>query len=248
VGRIHHQFSAFSERMFQGIRITRILLITFNSLLRYYSNLLNSSTPTPKYVIRFIFSKSTRQMNLPTFTPLQLNSTSFVPSTATTGLKTNAPIFTLGSADFVTQPSTPFKSNQEEPQVTKKKTRRGTKGQEWASRQRKKLCKGKTPSEIIGQWGIDRTKYKTEICKNWIEIGTCRYGSKCQFAHGDEEKEENGLPYYAIGSGGANKYKSKDCSTFLENLWCPYGTRCLFRHEVRTLEEVHERVYATRIC
>ena len=30
-------------------------------------------------------------------------------------------------------------------------------------------------------------KYKTELCKNWIENGGCRYGKKCQFAHGKEE-------------------------------------------------------------
>merc|ERR1712087_636893 len=30
-------------------------------------------------------------------------------------------------------------------------------------------------------------KYKTELCKNWIETNTCRYGRKCQFAHGNEE-------------------------------------------------------------
>lgn len=33
----------------------------------------------------------------------------------------------------------------------------------------------------------DKGKFKTEMCKNWIEIGTCRYGNKCQFAHGDQE-------------------------------------------------------------
>lgn len=29
--------------------------------------------------------------------------------------------------------------------------------------------------------------YKTELCRSWEEKGTCRYGSKCQFAHGEEE-------------------------------------------------------------
>jgi hypothetical protein len=27
--------------------------------------------------------------------------------------------------------------------------------------------------------------FKTEICKNWIENGYCRYAKKCQFAHGN---------------------------------------------------------------
>ncbi|KAL9242051.1 hypothetical protein vseg_016094 [Gypsophila vaccaria] len=29
--------------------------------------------------------------------------------------------------------------------------------------------------------------YKTELCKSWEDSGYCRYGSKCQFAHGKEE-------------------------------------------------------------
>ncbi len=29
--------------------------------------------------------------------------------------------------------------------------------------------------------------YKTEICKNWIENGYCRYGKKCQYAHGSKQ-------------------------------------------------------------
>ena len=30
-------------------------------------------------------------------------------------------------------------------------------------------------------------KYKTEICKNWEQTFSCKYGSKCKFAHGKEE-------------------------------------------------------------
>ena len=29
--------------------------------------------------------------------------------------------------------------------------------------------------------------YKREMCKNWAEAGFCRYGVKCQYAHGVEE-------------------------------------------------------------
>ncbi|XP_042513775.1 mRNA decay activator protein ZFP36L2-B-like isoform X2 [Macadamia integrifolia] len=29
--------------------------------------------------------------------------------------------------------------------------------------------------------------YKTDICRTWEETGSCRYGTKCQFAHGKEE-------------------------------------------------------------
>ena len=33
-------------------------------------------------------------------------------------------------------------------------------------------------------------KYKREMCKNWTESGFCRYGLKCQYAHGAEELAE----------------------------------------------------------
>ncbi|CAI5977210.1 unnamed protein product [Closterium sp. NIES-64] len=29
--------------------------------------------------------------------------------------------------------------------------------------------------------------YKTELCRSWEETGACRYGGKCQFAHGRDE-------------------------------------------------------------
>ena len=76
------------------------------------------------------------------------------------------------------------------------------------------------------------------MCKNWIEIGVCRYGNKCQFAHGDQELLEKTQPTNA-------KYKSKICTTFQERLYCPYGKRCLFRHEDRVLEEIRifDRIY-----
>lgn len=30
--------------------------------------------------------------------------------------------------------------------------------------------------------------YKTELCRSWEEKGTCKYGEKCQFAHGEAEQ------------------------------------------------------------
>ena len=34
---------------------------------------------------------------------------------------------------------------------------------------------------------VDKAKFKTEMCKNWIETGHCRYGKNCQFAHGNKD-------------------------------------------------------------
>jgi len=63
--------------------------------------------------------------------------------------------------------------------------------------------------------------YKTELCKSWIESGTCRYGDKCQFAHGPEELR----PIFRHP-----KYKTEICKTFHNYGTCPYGKRCRFVH------------------
>ena len=47
-------------------------------------------------------------------------------------------------------------------------------------------------------------KYKTELCKNWIETAKCRYEDKCRFAHGQEELTQ------AARYGYNEKFKSKN--------------------------------------
>ncbi|KAI8985927.1 hypothetical protein BDB01DRAFT_896313 [Pilobolus umbonatus] len=82
--------------------------------------------------------------------------------------------------------------------------------------------------------------YKTEMCRNWEETGHCRYGIKCQYAHGaDDLREIERHP----------KYKTQKCRTFHQTGACPYGSRCTFRHfnlpgdylEMRKLDEEEER-------
>jgi len=65
--------------------------------------------------------------------------------------------------------------------------------------------------------------YKTELCRSWEETGSCRYGSKCQFAHGKSELRP---------IARHPKYKTEICRTFATNGTCPYGTRCRFIHYV----------------
>ncbi|TPX55495.1 hypothetical protein PhCBS80983_g05270 [Powellomyces hirtus] len=63
--------------------------------------------------------------------------------------------------------------------------------------------------------------YKTELCRSWEETGTCRYGTKCQFAHSQVElRPVDRHP----------KYKTEMCKTFWEKGTCPYGKRCCFIH------------------
>jgi len=63
--------------------------------------------------------------------------------------------------------------------------------------------------------------YKTELCRSWVETGSCRYGIKCQFAHGKSELR----PIMRHP-----KYKTEICKTFHTLGTCPYGTRCRFIH------------------
>lgn len=65
------------------------------------------------------------------------------------------------------------------------------------------------------------SRYKTELCRSFTESGLCKYGGKCQFAHGPEElRDLNRHP----------KYKTEPCRTFHTIGFCPYGMRCHFVH------------------
>jgi len=63
--------------------------------------------------------------------------------------------------------------------------------------------------------------YKTELCRSFSETGSCRYGHKCQFAHGEHELR-------AILRHP--KYKTEFCKRFATTGACPYGPRCRFIH------------------
>lgn len=84
---------------------------------------------------------------------------------------------------------------------------------------------------------IDYRKYKTEICRTWLEKGFCPYGSKCLFAHGKSELLNKEF------SGG---YKSKLCRAFHNKFYCPYGSRCIFIHQNMNVENIAARHFYTR--
>ncbi|CAN9511586.1 unnamed protein product [Ophioblennius macclurei] len=69
---------------------------------------------------------------------------------------------------------------------------------------------------------LSSNRYKTELCRGFQETGSCKYGNKCQFAHG--EAELRGLYRHP-------KYKTEPCRTFYNFGYCPYGSRCHFIHE-----------------
>ena len=72
-------------------------------------------------------------------------------------------------------------------------------------------------------------KYKTELCKSWMETHFCVYGNRCRFAHGKNELN--------IKLQSSN-YKKKPCSSFLNYGFCPYGSRCNFIHVEKKLNDI----------
>ncbi|XP_029028007.1 mRNA decay activator protein ZFP36 [Betta splendens] len=69
---------------------------------------------------------------------------------------------------------------------------------------------------------LSGNRYKTELCRGFQETGSCKYGNKCQFAHGEAELR---------GMFRHPKYKTEPCRTFYNFGYCPYGSRCHFIHE-----------------
>ena len=81
--------------------------------------------------------------------------------------------------------------------------------------------KMKLDDKRTAKLGLNANRYKTEMCRPFQEYGCCKYGDKCQFAHGTLELRA--LPRHP-------KYKTELCRTFHSHGYCPYGTRCHFVH------------------
>ena len=70
---------------------------------------------------------------------------------------------------------------------------------------------------------VNTSRYKTEMCRPFQENGSCKYGEKCQFAHGFSElRTVTRHP----------KYKTDLCRTYHSSGFCPYGPRCHFVHNL----------------
>ncbi|XP_069773289.1 mRNA decay activator protein ZFP36L1-like isoform X2 [Narcine bancroftii] len=81
---------------------------------------------------------------------------------------------------------------------------------------------------------VNSSRYKTELCRPFEENGSCKYGDKCQFAHGIHELRS--LARHP-------KYKTELCRTFHTIGFCPYGPRCHFIHnaEERRTASSHDQ-------
>ncbi|XP_071564922.1 uncharacterized protein Tis11 [Temnothorax nylanderi] len=79
------------------------------------------------------------------------------------------------------------------------------------------------------------SRYKTELCRPYEESGSCKYGDKCQFAHGFGELRN--LARHP-------KYKTELCRTFHTIGFCPYGPRCHFIHNFEEARIHNQKVSA----
>jgi hypothetical protein len=77
------------------------------------------------------------------------------------------------------------------------------------------------PAQSVAASAVNTSRYKTELCRPYEEFGVCKYGDKCQFAHGGAELRS--LARHP-------KYKTELCRTYHTVGFCPYGPRCHFVH------------------
>ncbi|KAI8817971.1 eIF4-gamma/eIF5/eIF2-epsilon-domain-containing protein [Fimicolochytrium jonesii] len=88
--------------------------------------------------------------------------------------------------------------------------------------------------------------FKTRLCERFEVEGTCPYGSRCTFAHGQADLRER-----PTGAGEVNDkpegltlFKTRMCERLLKEGFCQYGPRCNFAHsesELRQRPNPHSR-------
>ena len=82
-------------------------------------------------------------------------------------------------------------------------------------------------------------KYRTELCKNWILTGQCKFGNRCIFAHGEEELRKK--------MHLTENFKSRLCQVFHKKGYCAYGTRCQFLHTHINVDRKYQKSYVNLI-
>ncbi|XP_058093762.1 zinc finger CCCH domain-containing protein 39-like isoform X2 [Magnolia sinica] len=102
--------------------------------------------------------------------------------------------------------------------------------------------------------GVNKMFFKTRLCAKF-KLGTCPYGSNCNFAHGIEEVRKPPANWQEIvaaheddraaGNWGEQQRINRlgICRKFYNGEGCPYGDRCNFLHEQP--ERVREGVVAS---
>ena len=87
-----------------------------------------------------------------------------------------------------------------------------------------------------GQFYTLKQKYKTQMCKHFMENSICPLKQFCQFAHGPNELRQSNDPLpknfgkTALGAVHSN-YKTEPCKNFHATGECKFGEGCSFFHD-----------------
>lgn len=136
----------------------------------------------------------------------------------------------------------------DEESANKKKTRRG--GRKARLRREREKERTEPTSTIVSTESTDKqqvdktkVKYKTELCKNWIETGRCNYSVRCMFAHGHHE-----LSSATKTEEVKYSYKQSLCERYHNFSECNYGTRCVYIHDQRSAEDLPSSFFGKNLC
>lgn len=78
------------------------------------------------------------------------------------------------------------------------------------------------------------SRFKTELCNNLIELGDCKYGDRCHYAHGAHELRQVSRRH--------PKYRTESCKNFELTGKCPFGPRCSYVHPKPDLDSMIEQL------
>ena len=98
------------------------------------------------------------------------------------------------------------------------------------------------------------SKFKTSICKLYEATGSCNFGSKCSFAHGNHELRHPGDPVPREALNERNdrvpysNYKTIKCCYFYIDGYCPFGIRCSYAHGDYELRSKYDPIFPPIDC
>ncbi|XP_054155883.1 mRNA decay activator protein ZFP36-like [Oppia nitens] len=92
---------------------------------------------------------------------------------------------------------------------------------------------GAVPRTLLGVPMFDPVRYRTEMCKNFVESGVCRFNDRCFYAHALHELRPTTYRH--------RKHKTQLCRPFHTDGFCEFGARCAFIHSRPDVEAIVQR-------
>ena len=95
------------------------------------------------------------------------------------------------------------------------------------------------------------SKYKTNLCKHFLNPKGCSFGEKCQFAHGINElrsdiENPNLINNEKKKTPNPLNYKIVKCKYWEKDGTCRYGTLCTFAHGNSELRSKNDNIAITQ--